>query len=54
VARLPHSGDGEVRVGFPITTSSSGDEKSARGKINGGGISIQLRTGDGDIKGEKM
>jgi DUF4097 and DUF4098 domain-containing protein YvlB len=49
-----HSGDGEVHVAFPITTSSSGNENSVRGKINGGGISIELRTGDGDIKVEKM
>jgi hypothetical protein len=49
-----HSGDGEVHVGFPITASSSGNENSVRGKINGGGISIELRTGDGDIKVEKI
>ena len=49
-----HSGDGEIHVGFPITTSRSGKENSVRGKINGGGISIELRTGDGDIKVEKM
>ena len=49
-----HSGDGEIHVGFPITTSGSGKENSMRGKINGGGISIELRTGDGDIKVEKM
>jgi DUF4097 and DUF4098 domain-containing protein YvlB len=49
-----HSGDGEVQVGFPIAASSSGSENSVRGRINGGGISIELRTGDGDIKVEKM
>jgi hypothetical protein len=49
-----HSGDGAVHVDFPISTSSSGGENSVRGKINGGGISIELRTGDGDIKVEKM
>lgn len=49
-----HSGDGEVQVGFPIPASSSGSENSVRGRINGGGISIELRTGDGDIKVEKM
>jgi len=49
-----HSGDGAVHVGFPIGTSRNGNENSVRGKINGGGISIELRTGDGDIKVEKM
>ncbi len=49
-----HSGDGAVHVGFPVSASSTGNENSMRGKINGGGISIQLRTGDGDIKVEKI
>jgi hypothetical protein len=49
-----HSGDGEVHVGFPISASGGGNENSVRGKINGGGISIELRTGDGDIKVEKI
>jgi hypothetical protein len=48
------SGDGEVHFGFPISASGVGKENSMRGKINGGGISIQLRTGDGDIKVEKI
>jgi DUF4097 and DUF4098 domain-containing protein YvlB len=49
-----HSGDGHVRVDFPITTSTAGQENAVRGKINGGGIPIELRTGDGDIHVEKM
>jgi len=49
-----HTGDGEVNVGFPVTASGVGKENSFRGKINGGGVSIELRTGDGDIKVEKM
>lgn len=48
------SGDGEIHVGFPISASGVGKENSMRGKINGGGISIELRTGDGDIKVEKI
>ena len=48
------SGDGKVRVDFPMTTSSAAQENSVRAKINGGGISIELRTGDGDIQVEKM
>jgi DUF4097 and DUF4098 domain-containing protein YvlB len=49
-----HTGDGQVRVDFPVTTSTAGQENAVRGKINGGGISIELRTGDGDIHVEKM
>ncbi len=48
------SGDGRVSVEFPITVSGSRGENSVRGKINGGGIGIELRTGDGDIRVEKM
>lgn len=49
-----HSGDGNVKVDFPITASSSTHENSVRAKINGGGIQIELRTGDGDIHVEKI
>jgi hypothetical protein len=48
-----HTGDGSVKVDFPITTSGSSQETSVRGKINGGGISIELQTGDGDVRVEK-
>ncbi len=47
------SGDGRVSVEFPITVSGSRGENSVRGKINGGGIAIELRTGDGEIRVEK-
>lgn len=47
------SGDGRVSVEFPITVSGSTGENSVRGKISGGGIAIELRTGDGDIRVEK-
>jgi len=48
-----HTGDGSVKVDFPITTSGSSQENAVRGKINGGGISIELQTGDGDVRVEK-
>jgi len=48
------SGDGRVSLDFPITVSGSRGENSVRGKINGGGTAIELRTGDGDIRVEKM
>lgn len=49
-----HSGDGRVSVEFPITASGSTRENSVRGKINGGGVPIELRSGDGDIRVERM
>jgi hypothetical protein len=48
-----HTGDGSVKVDFPITTLGSSQESAVRGKINGGGISIELQTGDGDVRVEK-
>ncbi len=48
------SGDGHVTVDFPVTVSGSLRENSIRGKINGGGPSLQLRTGDGDIELRRM
>jgi len=49
-----HTGDGKVKVDFPIMTSSSNKENAVRGRINGGGISIEVQSGDGDIRVEKM
>jgi hypothetical protein len=48
------SGDGNVHVDFPVASSISSHENSVRGKINGGGISLQVRSGDGDIRIAKM
>lgn len=49
-----HTGDGSVKVNFPITTSGSMSEHTVRGKLNGGGLGLDLQTGDGDIEVEKM
>jgi len=48
-----HSGDGSVKVDIPITTSGSIRDSAVRGKINGGGISIEIQTGDGDVHVER-
>jgi Putative adhesin len=48
-----HTGDGSVKVDFPMTSSGTNRESEVRGKIKGGGISIQLQTGDGDVRVEK-
>jgi DUF4097 and DUF4098 domain-containing protein YvlB len=48
------TGDGHVTVDFPVTVSGSLRENDVRGKINGGGPSLQLRTGDGDIELKRM
>lgn len=49
-----HTGDGHISVDFPVTVSGSVRENSMRGRMNGGGQLLELRTGDGDILVEKM
>lgn len=50
-----HSGDGDVHVDFPGTDRDKNKDNSFRGQINGGGgLSIQVRSGDGDIRVSKM
>ena len=48
-----HTGDGRVQADFPITTTGSLGRNTLRGKMNGGGFLLQLRTGDGDLRIEK-
>jgi len=48
------TGDGNIRVAFPIEASMLKSEHRVHAKINGGGIPLELRTGDGDIHLEKM
>lgn len=46
-----HSGDGHVRSDIPITANTvTGRENDLRGKINGGGQMLSIRTGDGGIE----
>ncbi|MGZ4822184.1 MAG: hypothetical protein ACXVZM_11315, partial [Terriglobales bacterium] len=46
-----HTGDGKIVSDFPITMSgsSSSDSRSVRGRLNGGGPILEIRTGDGSI-----
>lgn len=48
------TGDGNIRLSFPIEAAQRNSEHTFRGKINGGGIPLELHTGDGDIRLEKM
>lgn len=48
------SGDGKVAVELPIATTGLREQNAVRGKIHGGGISIELSTGDGNIQVEKI
>lgn len=49
-----HTGDGHIQLGFPITTSGSFRESDIHGKLNGGGRTLTVHTGDGSIRVEKF
>ncbi|HEV2352473.1 MAG TPA: DUF4097 family beta strand repeat-containing protein [Terriglobia bacterium] len=49
-----HTGDGHIQLGFPITTSGSIRESDIHGKLNGGGLTLTVHTGDGSIHLEKF
>jgi DUF4097 and DUF4098 domain-containing protein YvlB len=57
-ARLPqdfaaelyaHTGDGHIQVDLPVTVSGSIERSRIRGKLNGGGLLLEITTGDGSI-----
>ena len=49
-----HTGDGHVTVDFPVTVSGDLRQNTVRGKMNGGGQVLDVRTGDGDVRIEKF
>ncbi len=49
-----HTGDGKVTVDFPVTISGSVGGSELRGKLNGGGQTLTVRTGDGAIHLERL
>jgi DUF4097 and DUF4098 domain-containing protein YvlB len=50
-----HTGDGEISVNLPVATTGfrSGDNVF-RGKLNGGGLTLRVETGDGRIRLERL
>ena len=44
-----HTGDGHIDLGMPITTEGKIRQNEIRGKLNGGGNLMTIRTGDGSI-----
>jgi hypothetical protein len=44
-----HTNDGHIDLDVPVTTSGMVQHGEVRGKINGGGSLITIRTGDGSI-----
>lgn len=43
------TGDGHIRFELPVTGASGFDRHVIRGKINGGGPTLRVRTGDGTL-----
>ncbi len=44
-----HTGDGRISSDLPITVGGISSQSQLRGKLNGGGGILELRTGDGNI-----
>lgn len=45
-----HTGDGHITTDIPMTLEGRIDKKDIRGKLNGGGNLLTVRTGDGSIR----
>ena len=48
------SGDGSVTLDVPVVVEGTVRENYIRGKLNGGGQPLELRTGDGNIRVSKL
>ncbi len=44
-----HTSDGHIDLDLPVATEGKVRENEVRGKLNGGGSSLTIRTGDGSI-----
>ena len=44
-----HTGDGRITVDLPVAAEGGIHEDSVRGKLNGGGQPLTIRTGDGSV-----
>ncbi|MGA2130676.1 MAG: DUF4097 family beta strand repeat-containing protein [Bryobacteraceae bacterium] len=49
-----HTGDGHITVDLPLTTTGGKQEDSLVGKLNGGGATLTVRTGDGSVHLERL
>ncbi|MGA7842379.1 MAG: DUF4097 family beta strand repeat-containing protein, partial [Candidatus Acidiferrales bacterium] len=49
-----HTGDGSITLDIPIQVSGSLSHSSVRGKLNGGGPTLAISSGDGSIHIEKL
>jgi DUF4097 and DUF4098 domain-containing protein YvlB len=49
-----HTGDGHITLDFPVAVSGSLSHSSIHGKLNGGGAPLNISSGDGSIRIEKL
>jgi DUF4097 and DUF4098 domain-containing protein YvlB len=49
-----HTGDGKITVDFPMTVQGAFRSSEFRGKLNGGGGTLVVRTGDGPIRVSRL
>lgn len=49
-----HTGDGKITIDFPVTTSGSFGGSDVRGKLNGGGQTLVVHTGDGPVRLQRL
>jgi DUF4097 and DUF4098 domain-containing protein YvlB len=49
-----HTGDGSITVNVPLTIAGSLSHSSVHGKLNGGGQTLSISSGDGSIRLEKL
>ena len=48
------TGDGSITVNIPLTINGSLSHSSVHGKLNGGGQTLSISSGDGSIRLEKL
>lgn len=49
-----HTGDGKITIDFPVTMSGALSHSDVRGKLNGGGQTLVVHTGDGPIRLQRL
>lgn len=49
-----HTGDGHITLDFPVAVSGSLSHSSIHGKLNNGGGTLSISSGDGSIRIEKL
>ncbi len=49
-----HTGDGHITVDLPLAGNGGREENNVTGKLNGGGATLTVRTGDGSVHLQRL